>query len=132
MGKEIKITHAEVTVFYGTEKVIDEFKGEKGTTLTFNVKSKFNDRVPNSPHFFERCQAFCTSEEQVNRIKQYVQIGNVLEIKGTGNQYNYIDKETEKKVYRPQLRVTDIVPIQVSEPVSEPDTSVEENDELPF
>lgn len=127
MSKEIVIKHAEVTVFYKTEKVIEEYKGEKGVTLTFNIKSKFNDRLSNSPTFYERCQAFCSSEEQVKKIKQYVQLGNVLEIEGTSDQYSYPDKESGKKIYKPQLRVTNITPIQVAE-----EPTKEEEDSLPF
>ena len=123
--KKVELTHAEVVPFYGTQDVIKEVPIEgKGTIINFNVKTRINDRVSNSPLIFEKCTYFANSAEQITRFKEVVKLGNVLDIKGKENRSGYTDKAGAKK-YANSVEVREITPVQVG------GTQVVEDD-LPF
>ena len=123
--KKVEITHAEVTPFYGTQDVIKEVPIEgKGTIINFNVKTHINDRVSNSPWLFEKCSYFANSAEQIQRIKEVVKLGNVIDIKGKQNRSGYTAKDGTKK-YSDSIEVREITPVQVG-------AQAPAEDDLPF
>jgi hypothetical protein len=114
--KEVKLTHAEVQTFYKSTDYIRTVEvPNKGTIINFNVKTRINDRVTNSPLIFEKCSFFSNSSEQLDRIKAMIKPGSILEITGIQNRSSYIDKKTQEKKYSDEVRVTDVVPTLVSE-----------------
>lgn len=125
--KKVEITHAEVIPFYNSQEILKETKLEgKGTIINFNVQTRINDRVSNSPLIFEKCSYFASSDDQISRIREVVKIGSVLDIKGSEERSSYTDKSTGAKKYSNSIRVREITPVQVSQ------TAVAEPDELPF
>lgn len=118
--KEVKLTHAEVQTFYKSTDYIRTVEvPNKGTIINFNVKTRINDRVTNSPLIFEKCSFFSNSSEQLDRIKAMIKPGSILEITGIQNRSSYIDKKTQEKKYSDEVRVTDVVPTLVSEAPAE-------------
>jgi hypothetical protein len=128
--KKIEITHAEVVAFYGTNTVLEEVKVEKGTIVNFNIKTRINDRVSNSPVIYDKCSYFASSEEQLGKIKKVITLGNIVDIKGTHDRTKgkKLDKDGKVK-YFDSIRVREIVSIQDS-PARSSSPAVE--DELPF
>jgi hypothetical protein len=124
--KKVELTHAEVIPFYQSQDVIREkvFEG-KGTIINFNIKTRINDRVSNSPVIFEKCTYFATAAEQITRIKEVVKLGNILDIKGSQDRSSGKDKSGATKYYD-SIKVREITPVQVSQ------VAVEEPDSLPF
>jgi len=124
--KKVELTHAEVTPLYGTQDVIKEVNVEgKGTIINFNVKTRINDRVSNSPLIFEKCTFFSNSAEQTESIKSMVKLGNILDIKGAQDRSSYTDKKTGEKKYSDSVKVREITPVQVG-------ASAPVEDDLPF
>jgi hypothetical protein len=126
--KKIELTHAEVIPHYGTNDAIKEIVvKDKGTIISFNVKTRINDRVANSPVIFEKCSYFANSDEQITRLKEVIQLGNILDIKGSQNRTAYKDKKTGLNKYSDSLNVREITPVQAGNANNPP---VEED--LPF
>jgi hypothetical protein len=125
--KKVELTHAEVMPFYGSTDVLKETNVEgKGTIINFNVKTRINDRVSNSPLIFEKCSFFSTTDEQATRIRELVKLGNVLDIKGSQDRSSYTGKDGTKK-YSDSVRVREITPVQVGTTADNSDV-----DSLPF
>lgn len=124
--KKVELTHAEVVPFYQSQDVIKEKAIEgKGTIINFNVKVRINDRVSNSPLIFEKCTYYAQAAEQVNRIKEVIKLGSILDIKGKQSRNAGKDKSGATKYYD-SIEVREITPVQVSQVVAE------EQDSLPF
>lgn len=124
--KKVELTHAEVVPFYQSQDVIREkVLDGKGTIINFNVKTRINDRIANSPLIFEKCTYFATAAEQVSRIKEVVKLGSVLDIKGQQDRSSGKDKDGKVK-YFDQIKVREITPVQISQAASS------DSDELPF
>lgn len=127
MAKRVSLTNAEIITFPKSEDYLKEIVIEdKGTIMAFNVKTRINDRVPNSPWAFERCSMFADNQEQIENIRNIVKPGNLVEIKGFADRRKGKDKEGGVKYYD-ELKVKDIVPINVSE-----QTEATTEDDLPF
>jgi hypothetical protein len=131
--KLIELLHAEVTTFYGTNDVLKEFETEKGTVMTFTVKTKVNDRTEKSPLVWDTCKYFADSSEKVDQIRGAIKLGNILDIKGNHDVRSYEDKEGNKK-YSNSVNVKYINPItdndqQPSQPEATPAVA---DDDLPF
>jgi hypothetical protein len=123
--KKVEITHAEVVPFYQSQDVIREKVLEgKGTIINFNIKTRINDRVSNSPLIFEKCTYFAQAAEQVTRIKEVVKLGSVLDIKGKQNRNSGKDKTGAMKYYD-SIEVREITPVQISQ-------AAPAEDDLPF
>lgn len=123
--KKVELTHAEVVPFYQSQDVIREkVLDGKGTIINFNVKTRINDRIANSPLIFEKCTYFATAAEQVSRIKEVVKLGSVLDIKGQQDRSSGKDKEGKVK-YFDQIKVREITPVQISQ-------AAPAEDDLPF
>lgn len=123
--KKVELTHAEVVPFYQSQDVIREkVLDGKGTIINFNVKTRINDRIANSPLIFEKCTYFATAAEQVSRIKEVVKLGSVLDIKGQQDRSSGKDKDGKVK-YFDQIKVREITPVQISQAAAA-------EDDLPF
>lgn len=133
--KLIELLHAEVTTFYGTNDVLKEFETEKGTVMTFTVKTKINDRTEKSPLVWDTCKYFADSSEKVDQIRGAIKLGNILDIKGNHDVRSYEDKEGNKK-YSNSVNVKYINPItdtdQPSQPEAEAPAAPATDDDLPF
>jgi hypothetical protein len=126
--KKVELTHAEVIPLYGTKDVLKETAiKDKGTIINFSVKTKINDRVSNSPVIFEKCSYFANSAEQIERIKQIVKLGNVLDIKGKQTRSSYKDKTTGAQKYSDSVDVREITPVQAGAAVDQ-----QPEEDLPF
>jgi hypothetical protein len=124
--KKVELTHAEVIPVYGTNDALKEIPvKDKGTIISFSVKTKINDRVSNSPVIFEKCSYFANSAEQVERIKQVVKLGNILDIKGKQSRSAYKDKSGVQK-YSDSVEVREITPVQAGSTANQPE------EDLPF
>lgn len=131
--KIVELTHAEVTPFYGTQDVIKEVevktKTGSATIINFNIKTRINDRVSNSPLIYEKCSFFANSEEQLKRTKEIIKLGNVLNVKGSQDRNKGKDKAGAVK-YFDSIKVSEITPVQVS---TQPEpTAAVADDDLPF
>lgn len=123
--KKVELTHAEVIKLYGKEEVLQEFKGEKGTVVKFQVKTRINDRVNNSPYIFETCAYFADTEDKLTQIRNIVKAGSVLDIKGSQDRSSYTNKAGEKK-YSDSVKIREITPVTVAA------TQNATDDDLPF
>ncbi len=129
--KSVAITHAEIIPFYGSTEITRDvtLDGDKGVIVNFNIKTRLNDRVSNSPWLFDKCSFFAKGAEQLSRIKEIVVAGNIVNIKGTQDRHGYKDKEGKTK-YSDSVKVLEITPITTSgAPAPAPAPSVED---LPF
>lgn len=123
--KKVELTHAEVVPFYNSQDVIKEKVIDgKGTIINFNIKTRVNDRISNSPLIFEKCTYFATAAEQVTQIKKIIKLGSVLAIKGSQDRSSAKDKAGVTKYYD-SIKVQEITPVQISQ-------SAGQEDELPF
>jgi single-stranded DNA-binding protein len=115
MAFNVTITSAEVIKFYGTEDVLKEFKTEKGgTILSFNIKTRVNDRAENSPVLFEKCSAFAKTDGELQAMKDVLKLGNVVQITGSKERRKYQTKEG-KDAYAESVKVNSITPIVIEE-----------------
>ncbi|MCK9429002.1 MAG: hypothetical protein M0R17_03190 [Candidatus Omnitrophica bacterium] len=128
--KKVELTHAEICPVKKDSNEttrINQTKGEKpGWIINFQIKTRVNDRVSNSPFVFEKCNFWTADQEKVNDIKNILQLGNIIDCKGTetvGTAYD--DPKTGKKVYPREIRVLEITPVQVTE-------TTNQEDRLPF
>ena len=113
MSKEVKLTNAEVINFYQSSDYLKEFETEKGTIMSFQVKTRVNDRVENAPVIFERCSFFADSQDKIEYVRNTIKPGNVVELKGFADRKKGNDKEG-KTVYYDSMNVREITPINVS------------------
>lgn len=111
--KKVELTHAEVVNQYNENFAIKEFETEKGTVVNFQVKTRVNDRVDNSPYIFERCVYFADSQEKLNQIRKVIVAGTVLDIKGSQDKSSWVDK-SGKKQWSDQLRIREITPVTIN------------------
>jgi hypothetical protein len=125
MSKEVKVTNAEVITFYQSEDYLKEIETEKGTIMSFQIKTRINDRVENSPLIFERCSFFADSADKIEYIRNTIKPGNIVELKGYADRRKGQDKDG-KSAYYDSLNVREISPINVSKEESTSD------DDLPF
>lgn len=125
MAKQINLTNAEVITFYQSEDFLKEIEVEKGTIMSFQVKTRVNDRVENSPLIFERCSFFADSADKVEYIRNTIKPGNIVEIKGFADRRKGTDKEGSTRYYD-GINVREITPINVSKEEATTD------DDLPF
>lgn len=126
--KKIEITHAEVIPHYGTTLAVKEIPiKDKGTIISFNIKTRIDDRKSNSPVIFDKCSYFANSAEEIERAKQILQLGNIIDIKGKQQRNSSKDKEGNTKYYD-SVDVREITPVQAGaqQAGSQPD------DDLPF
>lgn len=124
--KKVDITHAEVIPFYGSQEVLKEIPiKDKGTILSFNVKTRINDLKSNSPIIFDKCDYFSNSDKEIKRIREVVQLGSILDIKGTHDRRSSTGKDGKKKYYD-SIKIDEIKPIQIAS------VQKEEEEELPF
>lgn len=126
MAKSVKLTNAEVITFYQSEDYLKEIETEKGTIMSFQVKTRVSDRVENSPLIFERCSFFADTAEKIEYIRGVVVPGNTVELKGYADRRKGKDKEGNTHYYD-GMNVREIAPINVS---TEEGATTE--DDLPF
>lgn len=125
--KRVELTHAEVTTFYDSTEVLKEYEvKDKGTIMSFQVKTRVNDRNERSPFLFEKCSYFADSTEKVTQVRSAIKEGNRLDIKGYEDKRSYENKQGEKKYYN-QISVKEITPVSVAE---ESNNAID--DDLPF
>lgn len=125
MAKQVKLTNAEVITFYQSEDFLKEIETEKGTIMSFQVKSRVNDRVENSPLIFERCSFFADNAEKIEYIRNVVKPGNLVELSGYADRRKGTDKEGNTTYYD-GMNVREITPINVSK------EEATTEDDLPF
>jgi hypothetical protein len=126
--KKIEITHAEVIPHYGTTIAVKEIPiKDKGTIISFNVKTRIDDRKSNSPVIFDKCSYFTNSSEQVERAKQILQLGNIIDIKGKQQRNSSKDKAGVLKYYD-SVDVREITPVQAGST----EANAQPDDDLPF
>lgn len=126
--KQIYLTHAEVQEGFKGKPALMTFKGEKGTSLSWSVKVKINDRTEKSPVSFERCSFFAKTDEEAKFIQDRVKAGAILTIKGIANRR----KNPKDEKWYEQIDVKELTAIS-GEPKS--DTAPPEqnpDDFLPF
>jgi len=124
--EKIVLTHAEViTLSKETKDVIRENKTERGTLLTFKVRSRVNDRVQNSPFVYRTCTFSADTQEAIDNLKSVVTEGSTLEVKGRTDKYN--SKRSGQWVE--VVRASEVVAIapQTTEVPAEP-----KEEQLPF
>ena len=126
MAKSVKLTNAEIITFYQSDDFLKEIETEKGTIMSFNVKTRVNDRVENSPLLFERCSFFADTAEKIEYIRGVVKPGNIVELRGFADRRKGKDKEGNTNYYD-GMNVKEIAPINVSKEAEQ--TS---EDDLPF
>lgn len=125
MAKSVKLTNAEVITFYQSEDYLKEIETDKGTIMSFQVKTRVNDRVENSPLIFERCSFFADTAEKIEYIRNVVKPGNIVELKGFADRRKGTDKEGNTNYYD-GMNVREIAPINVSK------EEATTEDDLPF
>lgn len=122
----VNVSHAEITPQYGSQDALKEFKVEKGGYMvSFRVKTKVNDKIEKAPHLFRTCSIFVATDDELKRLKELVQVGNRVEIKGFTDTRKGKDRDGNEKYFE-QIKVQEIIPIVVDN-----DTSNDE-DNLPF
>lgn len=125
--KSVKLTHAEITKFYDSTDVIREFKTEKGNTIiSFNVKTKVNDKIDKSPVVFDRCSMFVDNAETMTFLRKTITEGARVEVSGVAEK----NKGKDGKYYD-GIKVLTVVPYDSSTKPSESSTQATEED-LPF
>lgn len=113
MSKRVELTQAEVITFYNSEDYLKEIETEKGTIMSFQVKTRVNDKVENSPLIFERCSYFADSAEKIEYVRNMIKPGNIVQIKGFSDRRKSTDKEGNTKYYD-GTNVKEIAPINVA------------------
>lgn len=136
MAKKIELTHAEIITKYDSSDVLTEIKTDKGTILSWNVKTRVNDRNDKSPVIFDSCSLFTDDQNKLNSVKQSLVAGTIVDIKG------YADRRKGKKtdsngkpIYFDNVNVKEIIPItgsQSQQEVHEQDSTLATDDDLPF
>lgn len=133
MAESVVISRAEVTTLKkGVDDVLKEIKiqkdGEdKGSRFIFKVQTRINDRVDNSPRLFRRCSYFVNNQENVDKVKNLVQRGAILDIEGKTSRKSFKPENGGDTVYYDEVDVTGITAIQTAQS----NTSNFEDD-LPF
>jgi len=136
MSEVVKILRGEVTaLFKNSDKIFDEYAVEKdgtriGSRFIFSVQTRVNDRVNNSPRLFRRCNYFVKTSEEIEKVKNTLKLGAVLDIDGNSNRYSFKDKKTNESVWRDEVSVHGITIIQSSSNGEQ--TTLTGNDDLPF
>lgn len=125
MGKRVKLTNAEIITFYNSDDFLKEIEVEKGTIMSFNVKTRINDKVENSPMIFERCSFFADNANKIEYVRNVVKPGNLVELTGFSDRRKVKDDLGNVKYYD-GVNVREITPINVSK--KEETTE----DDLPF
>lgn len=131
MAKQIKITNAEVITFYQSDDYLKEIETEKGTIMSFQVKTRINDRVENSPLVFERCSFFADNTDAIEMIRNLVKPGNILELRGFASRNKGKDKEGNDTWYD-GFNVREINAINVANIEDQPAQEIADEDDLPF
>lgn len=111
--KRIELRKAEVVKLYGSDETIKEFETEKGTVMSFQVKTKVNDQAEKCPVIFDNCTFFANSSEAVTKIRGLVIAGNIVDIKGYADRRKGKTKDGADKWYD-QVSVKEITPIEVT------------------
>jgi len=130
MAVEVTITSAEVIPFYGTNNAIKEFKSDKGgSIISFNVKTRLNDRSDKSPFTYKKCTIFTKTSEVADNMKNIIQLGNIVTISGIEERSKY-EKKDGTTGYSDSVNVKTIIPIVLNN-----DSQISQectDDDLPF
>jgi hypothetical protein len=133
--EKVTLTHAEViTLSKDTKDVIRENKTDRGTLLTFKTRTRVNDRVQNSPFIYRTCTFSADTQDAIDKIKEGVKEGAIIEIQGRTDKYNSRANNKWVEVVRVN-EVIVIVPqqLQVEEPASLAQIDIDEsNTDLPI
>lgn len=124
--KQVELLHAEVIPQYGKTECLKEFKLDKGTKFSWQVKVKVNDRVEKSPCLYEYCSFFANNEEAIKNIRSNIVQGAILNIKGKEDSFK--STKDEKKYLR-NISVESFVSITKSKTEEIPQSN---DDNLPF
>lgn len=131
MAETVKISRAEVTTLKkGVDDVLKEIKIEKngenkGSRFVFKVQTRVNDRVDNSPRLFRRCSYYVNTEENVQKVKDLIKLGAILDVEGKTNRKSF-KPENGDTVYYDEVDVIGFTAIQTAE------TEAVSDDDLPF
>jgi len=127
MAEEVKLTNSEVTTLYGTTDTYKIFKTKDGASvISFSVKTKLNDNIANCPCLFRSCSYYTKSEQELEKIKNFLTIGSIIEVLGVTERFQKKNKEWGEKV-----KVKGIIPILVTN--KNDNTDIPQTDEdLPF
>jgi hypothetical protein len=132
MAEKVVLTHAEViTLSQDTTNVIRENKSDRGTLLTFKIKTRVNDRVQNSPCIYRTCTFAAETQEAIDKLKTAVTAGAILEIKGRTDKYNSKHTNRWVEVIRVSdaLQISEQAPVRTDVPSAEPSVP---KDTIPF
>lgn len=129
MSVEVKLTSAEIINFYNSDEFVKDYQTEKGGHLiSFNVKTRINDRSEKSPYTYKRCTIFARNGEEAQAAKDMIQPGNVLCVIGREERNKYEDKKTGETKYSDYVNVSEIVPIVTNDESA----NMNSDDDLPF
>lgn len=133
MAEIVKIVGGEViSLKKDSDKSFDEFAVEKdgskiGSRFIFKVQTKINDRVDRSPRLFRRCSYFVKAAEDIEKTKNALNLGAVLDIDGQTNRRSFKDKAGQT-VWIDEVDVKGIVIVQPKASGSQASAG----DDLPF
>jgi single-stranded DNA-binding protein len=130
MSETVKITRAEVIPLSKEDtKTLREFKTDNGAVIfNFKVQTRVNDKAENSPRLYRKCSFYSKTADEADKIKQLIKNGALIEVEGTTNRQSFDSKQTGEKVYYDEIRVTNLIAIQVGQDSSPAETT----EELPF
>lgn len=131
MAKRVKITNAEVITFYQSDDFLKEIETEKGTIMSFQVKTRINDRVENSPLVFEKCSFFADNTDAIEMVRNLVKPGNILELSGFAQRNKGKDRQGNDAWYD-SMSVKEINAINVNSEEGLNQTNESADDGLPF
>ena len=109
--ERVKLTHAEVVKFPGSDEVKRIKKLDNGNTLiNFNLKTRVNDRSDKAPFLFRSCTMFLESQKDIEDVDSYLIEGNILEIEG----YTGRSKSNKTDKWYDNLQVKKILPVNAT------------------
>lgn len=134
--KLVTIKHAEVVPQYGSENCLFESKLDGGKfRFSWNIKTKVNDKINNSPLIFDKCSMFVDSAEKAETIRNTIRCGVRLEIEGICDKNKGKDSKGEVKYYD-QINVKKFTPYndvpENKEEEQELAPEQQDEDDLPF